>query len=59
LAFVVPAVAIVFLAGGVVALINGYGGAGALALAIGVVVAGFVIWFVRLPVRHDETDRTP
>ena len=51
LAIVVPAIAVVALAGGIGAMVNGYTLGGLAAIAVGLVIVGFIVWFLRLPVR--------
>jgi hypothetical protein len=50
LAVVVPALAVVLMAGGIGAIVNGYWAGGVVAILLGLLVGGFVTWFVRSPV---------
>jgi len=54
LAVVVPLTAVVLLAGGLGAIVNGYTAAGLGALLIGSLLALGITWFVRLPVRDSH-----
>jgi len=57
LAVVVPLIAIVLLAGGIGAVINGHTATGIVVIVLGLAVAALIIRFLRLPVRDTATDR--
>jgi hypothetical protein len=59
LAIVVPLVAIVLLAGGVGAVVNGRLAAGLAAEVIGLVLVWLIVRFVRLPVRIPDENASP